>query len=133
MIHKHVCKKITMSPRNSIDEIFQAIRKVKHPALDEPLVDLGMIRDFSYSSKDNAVSLTLVLPLMRYSHTLRERLIDQLNQAVRSTGAELTTTNLVEMKEAERRAFFLRVQESNDCSPNTDTNQKHFRNMESKK
>ena len=94
------------------EAILRAIQQVEHPAIASSLVDLGMIRDVSYITEDSTVSLTLVLPVMEIPQNVRDYMVNNLYQAVKSTGAELTKVDLAQMTEAERQAFFTKEQQN---------------------
>ena len=94
------------------DKVYQAIQQVEHPAIASPLVDLGMIRDISYSPDENTVSLTLVLPVMGIPQNVRDYMVNSLYQAAKSAGSELTNVSLAEMTDGERQVFFVKEKEN---------------------
>jgi metal-sulfur cluster biosynthetic enzyme len=87
------------------NSIHLAIQQVEHPAIASSLVDLGMIRDVIYTSEDNTVSLTLVLPVLTIPQNVRDYMVNSLYQALKSVHVELTGVNLVQMTEEERQVF----------------------------
>jgi metal-sulfur cluster biosynthetic enzyme len=94
---------------NSINE---AIQQVEHPAIASSLVDLGMIRDVIYTSEDNTVSLTLVLPVLNIPQNVRDYMVNSLYQALKSLDVELTEVNLAQMTEEERQVFLALEQQN---------------------
>ena len=87
------------------NSIHLAIQQVEHPAIASSLVDLGLIRDVIYTSEDNTVSLTLVLPVLTIPQNVRDYMVNSLYQALKSVHVELTGVNLVQMTEEERQVF----------------------------
>ena len=101
-----------MNEEVSQDDIYKAIQQVEHPAIASSLVDLGMVRDVNYSREDNTVSLTLVLPIMGIPQNVRDYMVNNLYQAVKTTGSELTNVELAEMTDGERQVFLAKEKEN---------------------
>ena len=94
------------------NSIHLAIQQVEHPAIASSLVDLGMIRDVIYTSEDNTVSLTLVLPVLTIPQNVRDYMVNSLYQALKSLDVELTEVNLAQMTEEERQVFLALEQQN---------------------
>ncbi len=91
------------------EAIVEAIHKVEHPEIASSLVDLGMVRDISYSPDEKRVTLTLVLPFMGIPQAVRDYMINSLAKAVQPFGTDLYV-NLAEMTPQERMAFMQKEQ-----------------------
>ena len=101
-----------MNEKVSQDDINQVIQQVEHPAIASSLIDLGMVRDVNYSREDNTVSLTLVLPIMGIPQNVRDYMVNNLYQAIKTTGSELTNVELAEMTDGERQVFLAKEKEN---------------------
>ncbi|HHE75236.1 MAG TPA: DUF59 domain-containing protein [Desulfobacteraceae bacterium] len=79
-----------MSSTVSEKDIRQAIAPVKHPAIDNTLVDLGMVKDVEV--KGEKVTLTLAFPFPNIP--IEGLLINSLQQPLKKLGveAEIKTT-----------------------------------------
>lgn len=93
-------------------QVIEAINSVKHPEIDNTLVDLGMVRDIEYIEEDETATLTLVLPFYGIPVQIRDYMANQLYLAIKEAGAELKSVNVAEMNEAERQEFFIKEKEN---------------------
>ena len=98
-----------MTKNISEEDVHQAIKQVMHPAINRTLVELGMVKDIAL--KDDEVTLTLVLPFLAIPVSIRDYLVNRLQQAVTKLGAKIEVT-IVEMNQEERLAFLAMEQES---------------------
>ena len=92
------------------EQVLGAINEVKHPEIENTLVDLGMIRDIEYAEEEETVTLTLVLPFYGIPVQIRDYMVNQLHLAIKDAGAELKSVNVAEMNEVERQEFFIKEQ-----------------------
>jgi metal-sulfur cluster biosynthetic enzyme len=96
--------------RNILEEdVHQAIKQVMHPEINRTLVELGMVKDIAL--KDDKVTLTLVLPLLSIPISIKDYLVNSLQQAVMKLGAKIEV-RVAEMNQEERLAFLAMEQES---------------------
>jgi metal-sulfur cluster biosynthetic enzyme len=93
-------------------DIYAAIQGVEHPAIASSLIDLGMIRDVEFVSKENTVSLTLVLPVVNIPQNVLNYMVNSLYQAIKDAGSELTKVQIAQMTEDERQKFYLMEQQN---------------------
>ena len=93
-------------------DIYAAIQGVEHPAIASSLIDLGMIRDVEFVSKENTVSLTLVLPVVNIPQNVLNYMVNSLYQAIKDAGSELTKVQIAQMTEDERQNFYLMEQQN---------------------
>ena len=84
-------------------EIVQAIEQVQHPEIKNTLVELGMVQDIQVDGEQ--VTLRLVLPFMGIPASVRDYMVEALQQVAASKGANLDVS-LDEMTPAERERFF---------------------------
>ena len=84
------------------EAIFQAIQQVEHPESNSNLVDLGMVQDIHVS--EDGTSLKLVLPILGIPTTVKNYLLNSLQQAVARFDTELEI-QVTEMTPAERQRF----------------------------
>jgi len=97
-----------MAKNISEEDVRQAIGQVMHPEINLTLVELGMVKDITL--KDSKVTLTLVLPFLGIPVSVKDYLVDSLQQAVTKLGAELEVM-IAEMNQGERLAFLAMEQE----------------------
>ena len=91
------------------EAIIQAIQQVEHPEINSNLVNLGMVKDI-HVSKDG-VSLKLVLPFLGIPTTVRNYMLNSLQQAVARFDAELEI-QVTEMTPSERQRFITLEQQN---------------------
>jgi len=84
----------------SEEDIRRAVAKVRHPEIDNTLVELGMIKDIT--STDDKVILTMALPFLHIP--IKEHLVHSVQEPVRKLGVEIEV-KLVEMSQEERETF----------------------------
>ena len=90
-------------------EIVQEIEQVRHPEINNTLVELGMVQDIHVDG--DQASLRLVLPFMGIPPAIRDYMIQSLQQAAASKGATLQVS-LGEMTDSERQRFFALEQQN---------------------
>jgi metal-sulfur cluster biosynthetic enzyme len=98
-----------MTKSISEEHVRQAIKEVMHPEINRTLVELGMVKDIAL--KDDQVTLTLVLPLLNIPVSIRDYLVNSLQQAVTRLGAKIEV-RIAEMNQEERLAFLAMEQEN---------------------
>jgi len=98
-----------MTRNISEEDVHQAIGQVMHPEINRTLVELGMVKDIAL--KDNQVTLTLVLPLLAIPVSIKDYLVNSLQQAVMKLGARVEV-RIAEMNQEERLAFLAMEQGS---------------------
>lgn len=81
-------------------DLLQVVERVKHPAIDYTLIELGMIRDVSVEGRK--VTLTFVLPFAGVP--IKSMLIDSVRGPLEKLGAELEVSEAV-MNPDELRKF----------------------------
>jgi len=97
-----------MSKNISEEDVHQAIKQVMHPAINNTLTELGMVKGITL--KDNEVSLTLVLPLLNIPDSIKNYLMNSLRHVVTELGAKIEIS-VAEMNQEERMAFLTMEQE----------------------
>ncbi len=85
-----------------------SIKKVEHPEIAMPLVDLGMVRDIDV--QDDGVTFTLVIPFMGIPDVIRDMMIGSVRKAIEEEGSTLKDVAIETMTDAEREAFFQKEQ-----------------------
>ncbi len=99
-----------MTTNASESEILQVLAQVRHPEIDNTLVNLGMLKDIAVSS--NKVSLTLALPLMGIPIQIKDYLVRSIHDAISNLDASLQIElRLAEMSQDERAKFLKMSQE----------------------
>ena len=94
-----------MTTSASESEILKVLAQVRHPEIDNTLVDLGMLKDIVISSTN--VSLTLMLPLMGIPIQIKDYLVRSIHDAIAKLDASLQIElRLAEMSQDERSRFF---------------------------
>jgi ATP-binding protein involved in chromosome partitioning len=84
-----------------IEKINNAISKVKHPAIDSSLIDLGMVQDIELYT-ENVVILTFVFPFVNIP--IADKLISSVENVVKNEGMEMQYIIRI-MKEDEKKRF----------------------------
>lgn len=91
----------------SEEEIRQKLAKVKHPAIDRSLIELGIVKNIAFEG--NTVEVTIALPFANIP--ILGDLVDSLREPVEKSGGEFKV-KLTEMNEEERQAFLTMEKES---------------------
>ncbi len=89
-----------MSEKVSEKDVRQLLAKVKHPAINCSLVDLGMIKNVKI--KRDEVTVMLALPSLGIP--IREHLVNLIREAITKLGVEVDVT-ITEMNQKEIQAF----------------------------
>ena len=90
------------------EKIEASIKKVEHPEIAMPLVDLGMVRNIDV--QDDGVTFSLVIPFMGIPDVIRDMMIGAVKKAVEEEGSTIKDVAIEVMTEAEREAFFHKEQ-----------------------
>jgi len=90
-------------------QVVQAIEQVRHPEINNTLVELGMVQGVEVDQ--DRVSLRLMLPILGIPAVVRDTMIQSLQQAASAQGASLEVS-LGEMTPAERQRFFALEQQN---------------------
>lgn len=99
-----------MTKNTSEQEIYQALAEVRHPEIDNTLVNLGMLKDVVVEG--NKVSLALLLPVMGIPIQIKDSLVHSIHEAIAKLDASLQIElKLAEMSQDERAKFFRMAQE----------------------
>jgi len=98
-----------MARNISEEDVHQAIGQVMHLEISRTLVELGMVKDITL--EDNEVTLALVLPFLGIPVSVKDYLMNSLQQAVMKLGARVEV-RIAEMNQEERLAFLAMEQES---------------------
>ncbi len=94
-----------MSEQITLEAITEAVSKVEHPEIAATLMELGMLRDFSYDPEENAFAFTLVVPFFGIPQTIRDYLINAVARAAHKLGVEKFRVTIDQMTEEERARF----------------------------
>lgn len=94
-----------MDNKVSEEKISQAVAKVRHPEIDNTLVELGMIKDIAV--RDNKATLTMTLPFLGVP--IKDYLVNSVKQVVTELGFEIEV-KLTEMNQEQRDAFISMAQ-----------------------
>lgn len=95
-------------PENlSEKEIRKELSRVKHPAIDRSLVELGIVKNITFQG--NQVEVTMALPFPNIP--ILDDLVDSLREPVEKIGGEFRV-ELTVMNEEERYAFLVMEKES---------------------
>ena len=89
-----------MATTLSETDIRQAIGQVKHPAIDNSLVDLGIVKDMTIEAQK--VTLTFAFPFPNIP--IGDQLIDSVRLPLESLGAEVDVESTT-MEQAELEKF----------------------------
>ena len=81
--------------------------KVKHPAIDRSLIELGIVKNIAFEG--NTVEVTMALPFANIP--ILGDLVDSLREPIEKSGGEFKV-KLTEMNEEERQAFLTMEKES---------------------
>jgi metal-sulfur cluster biosynthetic enzyme len=90
----------------SEEDIRRAVEKVRHPEIDNTLIELGMIRDIT--PKDDRVILTMALPFLQIP--IKDYLVHSVQEPVRKLGVQVEV-KLIEMNQEERETFISMARE----------------------
>ncbi len=91
----------------SEEEIRQKLAKVKHPAIDRSLVELGIVKNIAFEG--NIVEVTIALPFANI--LILGDLVDSLQEPVEKSGGEFKVKS-TKMNKEERQAFLTMEKES---------------------
>jgi len=89
-----------MSEKISEKDVRQSLAKVKHPAINCSLVDLGMIKNVKI--KRDEVTVMLALPSLGIP--IRDHLVNLIREAIMKLSVEVNVT-ITEMSQKEIQAF----------------------------
>ena len=89
-----------MAKNISEKDIFNLVDKVKHPAINRTLRELGIIKDLSI--KDNKVLITMALPFPNIP--IIDRLVSSIKEPIEKLGVEVEVKQTV-MNHEELQAF----------------------------
>ena len=95
----------TMVKRSEKD-IFNLVDKVKHPAINRTLRELGIIKDLSI--KDNKVLITMTLPFPNIP--IIDQLVSSIKEPIEKLGVEVEVKQTI-MNQEELQAF-LKMEEA---------------------
>ena len=95
-----------MAKNISEKDVFNLVYKVKHPAINRALRELGIIKDVS--SKDNKVLITMALPFPNIP--IVDQLVSSIKEPIEKLGVEVEVKQTV-MNQEERQAF-LKMEEA---------------------
>lgn len=95
-----------MTENISIEDVRKAIGEVRHPAIDQSLVNLGMARDIAVEG--NQVTVTMALPFPNIP--IKDMLIRSITEPVEKLGAHVEV-NVTVMSQEERQKFLALEQE----------------------
>ena len=88
--------------------IKETISKVKHPAIDRSLTDLGMVQDLELYT-ENVVILTFVFPFVNIP--IADKLISLVEKAIQNEGMEMQYIVRI-MKNDEKKRFLIMEKEA---------------------
>ena len=95
-----------MAKNISEKDIFNLVDKVKHPAINRTLRELGIIQDLSI--KDNKVLITLALPFPNIP--IIDQLVSSIKEPIEKLGVEVEVKQTV-MNQEELQVF-LKMEEA---------------------
>jgi metal-sulfur cluster biosynthetic enzyme len=84
----------------SEEDVRQLLAKVKHPAINGSLADLGMIKD----EKIRRDEITVMLALPSFGIPIRDHLVNLIREALMKLDVEVDVT-ITEMNQKEIQAF----------------------------
>lgn len=89
-----------MAKNISEQELHQTLSRIKHPAIDHTLIDLGILKDITI--RNDKVELTLAFPFPEIP--IKDYLINSVQEPIKKLGAEVEVKIDV-MNDEERQAF----------------------------
>ncbi len=89
-----------MAKNISEKEIFNLVDKVKHPAINRTLRELGIIKDISV--KNNKVLITMAFPFPNIP--IKDQLVSSVREPIERVGAEVQMRYTI-MNQEELQAF----------------------------
>lgn len=89
-----------MAKNISEQEVRQTLSRIKHPAIDHTLIDLGILKDITI--RNDKVELTLAFPFPEIP--IKDYLINSIREPIKKLGAEVEVKIDV-MNDEERQAF----------------------------
>ena len=89
-----------MAKNISEKDIFNLVDKVKHPAINRTLHELGIIKDIS--TKDNKILITIALPFPNIP--IIDQLVSSIKEPIEKLGVEVEVKQTV-MNQEELQAF----------------------------
>ena len=95
-----------MAKNISEKDILNLLAKVKHPAINRTLRELGIIKDIS--SKDNKVLITMALPFPNIP--IIDQLVSSIKEPIEKLGVEVEVKQTI-MNQEELQAF-LKMEEA---------------------
>ena len=96
-----------MAKNISEQEVYQTLSRVKHPAIDHTLIDLGMLKDITI--RNDKVEITLAFPFPNIP--IKDHLINSVREPIEKLGAEVEVKIDV-MNDEERQAFLTMEQDA---------------------
>jgi len=102
-----ITEECTMAQKITEQSVKDIIDRIKHPAIDRTLVDLGIIK--SMLVKANKVLITMAFPFPDIP--IGDHLVNSVREPVQRLGAEIEV-KLTVMDQAERERFLAMEQES---------------------
>ena len=81
-------------------EVRQTLSKIKHPAIDRTLIDLGILKDIII--RNEKIEITLAFPFPNIP--IKDHLINSVREPIEKLGAEVEVKIDV-MNDEERQAF----------------------------
>ena len=86
------------------NEILDAMKNIKHPEIDETLLNLGMILDAAV--KEHEVNVAIAIPVFNISNTTRNLLIKRIKEPIVSLGLN-TNVQFFEMTPEVRERYIV--------------------------
>jgi ATP-binding protein involved in chromosome partitioning len=96
-----------MAKSISEQEVRQTLSKIKHPAIDHTLIDLGILKDITI--RNDKVEITLAFPFPEIP--IKDYLINSVQEPIEKLGAEVEVKIDV-MNDEERQAFLAMEEKS---------------------
>lgn len=96
-----------MAKSISEQDVRQAVSKVKHPAIDRTLIELGVLKDITI--RNDKVELTLTFPFPNIP--IKDHLINSVREPIKKLGAEVEVKIDI-MNDEERQAFLAMEEKS---------------------
>ncbi|MBN1526412.1 MAG: DUF59 domain-containing protein [Candidatus Omnitrophica bacterium] len=96
-----------MAKNISEQDIRKAVAKVKHPAIDNTLAELGMIDNITF--ENNKVIVTIAFPVPNVP--IRDRIIESVRKPIADLGAECEIRETI-MTEQDRGIFLDKEQKN---------------------
>jgi metal-sulfur cluster biosynthetic enzyme len=91
----------------SEENVRKEMAKIKHPAIDRTLIDLGMVKDITI--QDNKVTVTLAVPFPGIP--IKDLLVNSVREPIEKLGAKVEVKFAV-MNKQELQAFLEMERES---------------------